>query len=89
MAFPGGSAVRGAMLASWEVVLSWGKGVPACEELAITLVALVTWKISQVTFPSFLCNKLLNLFTCLLLTLLNLNSPTFSTKTLAFPTVGS
>ena len=61
-----------------------GKRVPACEELAMTLIALVAWEVSQVIFPSFLCNKLLNLFTCQLLTLLNLNSPTFSTKTWHF-----
>ena len=135
MAFPGRSAVGGAMLASWEAALSLGRGLPAClialeetkllpawellpswewpflegvllgrphwlpgkphcpgeggclpacKELAITLVALVAWGVSQVIFPSFLHNKLLNLFTCLLLPLLNLNSPTFSTTTWHF-----
>ena len=40
------------------------------------------WELSEVTlviFPSFLFRKLLNLFSCLCLTLLNLISPTFST----------
>ena len=60
--------------------------LPACKDLAITLVDC---KVSQVIFPSFLYNKLLNLFTCLFLTLFNLNSPTFSKKNLAFPKVGS
>ena len=80
-AIPGGSAIRGSALAVWEVALSQGRLVPtclpACEEIAITLVDC---EVSQVIFPSFLHTKLLNLFTCLFLTLLNLNSSTFSTK---------
>ena len=58
-----------------------GGCLPACKELAITLVA---WGVSQVIIPSFLHYKLLNLFTCLLLTLLNLNSGIFSTKSWHF-----
>ena len=85
MTFPGRSAVGG---------LCWLSGKPhcpreggclaACKELATTLMAIVAWEVSQVTFPSFLHNKLFNMFTCLLLTLLNLSSPTFSTKTWHF-----
>ena len=40
----------------------------------------MAWEASQGIFPCFLCNKLLNLFTCLLFTLLNLSSLTFSTN---------
>ena len=41
-----------------------GRGsLPACNELAITQVALVAWEASQVILPSFLHNKLLN-FLC-------------------------
>ena len=40
----------------------------------------MAWEAFQVIFPSFLHNKLLNLFTCLLFTLLNLSSLTFSTN---------
>ena len=73
------------MLASWEAMLSQERGcLPACKELATTPVALVAWEASQVMFPSFLHNKLLNLFTFLLFTLLNLSSHTFSTKTWHF-----
>ena len=55
--------------------------LPACKEQAIKLVDC---EVSQVIFPSFLHTKLLNLFTYLFLSLLNLNSPTFSTKTWHF-----
>ena len=48
--------------------------LPAWEELKV-----VSCVDTPVIFPSFL-NKLLNLFTCPCLTLLNLISPTFSTK---------
>ena len=37
-------------------------------------------EVTLVIFPSFLFSKLLNLFSCLCLTLVNLNPPTFSTK---------
>ena len=78
----------GTVLASWEATLSQGRGaptyLPACKELDVTLVALVAWEASQVIFPSFLCNRMLNSLTCLLLTLLNLSSLTFSTKTWHF-----
>ena len=86
MAFPGRSTFRGScadFLGSHAVLGKGGTCLPACKELAITLVALVAWEVSQVIFPSFL-HKLLNLFTCLLLPLLNLSLPTFSTKTWHF-----
>ena len=104
--FPGRSVVRGATLASWEAMLSWGgsawesallalsfwervilgQTVLASWEAALSCrmgvtaweVALVAWEASTVIFPSFLHTKLLNLFTCLLFTLLNLSSLTFS-----------
>ena len=59
-------------LASWEAALSWGRGMTACG------VALVAWEASQFIFPSFLHPKLLKLFTCLLFSLLNISSLTFS-----------
>ena len=61
-----------------------GACLPACKELAVTLVALVAWEASQVIFPSLLHNRMLNLFTCLLLTVLSLSLLTFSTKTWHF-----
>ena len=42
--------------------------------------ALVVMEASQIIFPSFLLSNLLNLLTCLLFTLLNLSSLTFSTN---------
>ena len=60
------------MLTAWEAALSLGGWVPAC-------LRVVDCVDTPVIFPSFL-NKLLNLFTCLCLTLWNLILPTFSTK---------
>ena len=58
-----------------------GKGVPAC--LFVLLPAwgrLLLLLEYQVIFPSFLFNKFWNFLICLSLTLLNLVSPTLSTK---------
>ena len=82
--FPGRSAVRGdcaGFLGGCTVLGKGGTWLTVClQELAVTLVVLVAWKASQVIFPSFLHNRMFNLFTCLLLALLNLSSLTFSTK---------
>ena len=83
LAFPGGNAVRESHAGFQGSYAVLGKG-GACKDLAITPLALVAWEVSQVIFSSFLHTKLLNLFTCLILTLLNLNSPTVSTKTWPF-----
>ena len=57
--------------------LPWGK-VSTC--LPAAWEAKFWEELAIVRFPSFLFSKLLNLFSCLCLTLVNLNSPTFSTK---------
>ena len=77
-AFPGGSAIRWGCTGFLGSQCCPGEGcLPVCEELVVTLVDS---EVTQVIFPSFLHTKLLNLINWLLLALLNLNSPTFSTK---------
>ena len=58
---------------TWEV--DWLTWLPACVIKLFVLVLL-----GLVIFPSFLIVSKLNLFGCLCLTLLNLGSPTLSTK---------
>ena len=65
----------------WIAALPGGKGstsLPSCEAKLLELVRFVA--LALVIFPSFLFINMLYLFNCLCLTLINLISPTLSTK---------